>query len=208
MRNATAIWIGTLAAIACAGTVRAHHSGSMYVTTATWIKGTVVRFDNVNPHSITTLEQRGADGEVRRWAVEGPPARGLARAGSGARLPKASDVVEFCAFGYKPAEELSRMFPGTDFSVRRGPAGTDASAAGHVMVLPDGEMRFFEPHGVLSECIRSSDRPRQSWLDFLSSNDSARQAWCEQRRYAAVQSNAALQELVAQIEASLGTLCD
>lgn len=122
-------------------------------------------------------------------------------------MPKVGDVVELCAFGYKSAEELARMFPGADFAARRGPVGTEASFAGHVMILPSREMRLWEPHGILSECVRSSDGPRQSWLDFLSSSARARQAWCEQSRYAVVQSNVALQTLLEEVRSSIPDLC-
>jgi len=53
-----------IAALACAGSAEAHHSGSMYEPTPVWIKGTVVRFEGINPHTITTLEdkERGRGG--------------------------------------------------------------------------------------------------------------------------------------------------
>ncbi len=73
----------------------------MYVTTATWMKGTVIAFDDVNPHSIITLEERGADGEAHRWAIKGPRASAPERASFGADVPQPGDTLELCAFGYK-----------------------------------------------------------------------------------------------------------
>jgi hypothetical protein len=49
----------------------------MYETTPIWVKGTVVAFERRNPHSIKTLEDRGEEGRVLRWAVEGPPQTAL-----------------------------------------------------------------------------------------------------------------------------------
>ena len=208
MRTLAATCIGALAALACTVSARAHHSGSMYVTAATWIKGTVVRLEELSPHSIITLEERGADGQMHRWAIEGPPGPALGRLNLRADLPREGDAVEICAFGYKSPEALSRLFPGTDFSARRPRTGPEASLAGHVMMLPSGKMQLWEPHGLLSECIRSSDDGTQPWLDFLSSNARARQAWCEQRRYAVVQSSAALKALADEISGSIEDLCE
>ena len=188
-----------IAALACAGSAEAHHSGSMYDPTPVWIKGTVVRFQGIEPHTVTTLEERSEGGEVRRWAVEGPPESALdrrravegpdqfllGRGGIDEDIPKIGDVIEVCAFPYKSTAELSRLFPGVDFSNRRRPLDSDGSplqlVAGHVLVMPDGRKHLWEPHGVLGECIRSTDNQRQSWLDFLNTSPGARQAWCEQR---------------------------
>lgn len=80
MRKATTIWPGALAVLACAASASAHHSGSMYVATATWIKGTVVRFEHLSPHSITTIEERAARGRTSSPLGRRRPAR--PRAGS------------------------------------------------------------------------------------------------------------------------------
>ncbi len=183
----------------------------MYETTPVWITGTVVRFEPVNPHTIITLEERTATGQIRRWGVEGPGRDQLDRSGSRMDAPSPGDVIGFCAFPYKPAAELSRMFPGVDFSARRASRELDGPSpqfvAGHVMVEPDGSKRLWEPHGILSECIRSSDDDRQLWLDFLNSNRRARQAWCQQRRYTLIQSNASLAAFVEQINSSIDVPC-
>jgi Family of unknown function (DUF6152) len=203
-----AIWA---AALTCAGSLQAHHSGSMYDPTPLWVKGTVVRFEGIDPHTITTLEERSADGQLRRWAVEGPGQSQLDPEIS-MDIPKVGDLVEFCAFPYKSAEELSRIFPGVDFSVRRSSPDADGSSPqfvwGHVMVKSDGGKRLWNPHGIIGECIRSSDDQRQSWLDFLNSNSRARDGWCQQRRYAYIQSTASLRELVEEINGSIDDPCE
>jgi len=56
----------------------------MFEDTPIWVDAVVVRFDRINPHSIAMLEERTKDGQVRRWAVEGPDPgqmdrRGIAR---------------------------------------------------------------------------------------------------------------------------------
>jgi hypothetical protein len=203
MRTSIAIGAAGLTALVCAASLRAHHSGYMYETTPIWVRGAVARFERTGPHTITTLEDRSVPGQVRRWAVEGPAQAQLERMGIDADTPTVGDVIEFCAFPYKPPAELSRMFPGVDFSARRSSPAADGSSpqfvAGHVMVSADGEKRLWEPHGIIGECIRSSDDQRQSWLDFINATPRAQRAWCEQRRYAHVQSNASLRELVESI---------
>ena len=212
MKKTMAIWAAALAALACTNSLRAHHSGYMYDTTPIWVKGTVVRFEHINPHTIITLEDRSEDGQVRRWAVEGPAQAELDRTGIGMDVPKVGDAIQFCAFPYRSVAELSRIWPGVDFSVRRFAQAADGSSpqfvAGHVMVMPDGEKRLWLPHGLISECIRSSDDQRQSWLDFLNSTPRARQAWCEQRRRASVQSNASSKAFVDEINSFMANPCE
>jgi hypothetical protein len=192
-----------LLALACAGSLQAHHSDSMYEQTPLWVKGTVVRFENVDPHTITTLEERSENGQVCRWAVEGP---GQFQLDIGAKVPKVGDAIEFCAFPYKSAADLSRIFPGVDFSWRSSPEA-DGRVWGHLMATPDGEKRLWNPHGVIGECIRSSDDQRQSWLDLLNTNSSIRQAWCQQRNSARVQSTALLRAFVEEVDRLIDTPC-
>ena len=203
MKQTIAMMAAAFASLLFAGSVLAHHSGSMYQTTPIWIKGTVVGFEHVNPHTTITLEDRSG-GQVRQWAVEGPGQSQLERMGIGMDFPRIGAVVEFCAFPYKSTEELSRLFPGVDFANRRT---APQFVAGHVMVLQNGEKEFWEPHGVLSECIRSSTIQRQSWLDFINANARARQGWCEQRQYAIVQSSPTLRDLVAEINRLIAYPC-
>ena len=216
-RAIAAAGLAGLAALACAGSVLAHHSGYVYQTTPIWIHGTVTRFELKNPHTITTIEARSEDGQVRLWAVEGPPQTALdRRSGSGEYVPKVGDTLEVCAFPYKPAEEIardSRLTPPLDDSGRRRleSSTTEGSSprfvAGHVLVTGNGERRVWEPHGLISECMRSSNDQRQPWLDLLNANPSARQQWCDQRRYAAVQSSASLRAFVEEINGLLEDPC-
>jgi Family of unknown function (DUF6152) len=208
-----AMTTGTLmvAALVCAGPLLAHHSGSMYQKTPVWVKGTVVSFERINPHTILTLEDRTADGQVRQWRIEGPQQSRFDNRVDGLVPPQIGDAVEFCAFAYKTADELSRMYPDADFSARRiaeeGGSQPPQQVAGHVMVKSDGEMQFWEPHGVLAECIRSPNYPREAWLEFLNTSPAARQAWCEQRTYALVQSNESLLGFVEEINGRIDNPC-
>jgi len=205
MKKLLAVCSGTLVAIACAGAARAHHSYLMYdPTMPLWIKGTVVRFDNVDPHSLTRLEERTADGQIRSWIVEGPALRVRIRSDPALHIPQVGEVLEFCAFPYKSPEELAKL--GAQFATRSPPNAQQVW--GHVMVTPDAEKRAWNPHGITAECIRRSTDERQVWLKFLNTDEQARASFCGQRRSAAVQSNASLKELVEEIDRAIDDRCD
>ena len=51
----------------------AHHSLANHDTTkAVRVKGTIVQVNLINPHSFIYLEEKTPEGQIRRWAVEGP----------------------------------------------------------------------------------------------------------------------------------------
>src|SRR5262245_13302630 len=95
--------LAILIALVSTGPVRAHHSIARFdLTQAVRVKGTVVAFHMINPHSIIILEEKTADGETRRWAAEGPSNLQLSRKNFPKDRLKAGDVVEIC--GYLPKE--------------------------------------------------------------------------------------------------------
>jgi hypothetical protein len=55
--------------------------------------------------------------------------------------------------------------------------------------------------------MRSSNDPRQSWIERLNANPEARKFWCDQRGRAAAQSNAPLKEFVEEINVLLAEPC-
>jgi len=214
MKKTTAILTGALGALVCAGSVRAHHSYLAFETTPIWVRGTVVSFEHKNPHTLITLTDTTEDGQTRSWVVEGPPQNALDRRGIGADvLPTVGDTLEFCAFPYKSVAELSRLWPGVDFSARRSwqPGSSSQQVAGRVMFVPDAQMRLWGSHGPISECIRSSDDRRQSWLDFINADPNVRQTWCGQRAFAGSPSNAlstASKEFTEEINGLLAKPCE
>lgn len=195
--------IGALALTSFAGTgsVLAHHSGYMFETTPIWMKGTVIRFERLNPHTVTTLEERGDDGQVRRWRVEGPGQWQLELMGIDEDVPKPGDVIEVCGFPYKAEYSNSRAAQDSDGTPR-------TSVAGHVLMTPNGRMQFWEPHGTIIACMRGSKEPRQSWLDFLDSSPRVRDAWCEQRGRSSVQQDAALRTSLEELNRLMARPCE
>ena len=98
--------LAILVAFVSTGSVRAHHSIANFDTTkAVRVKGTVVAFHRINPHSFIFLEEKTADGTIRRWAVEGPSSVQLNRKSFPKDGLKAGDVVEVC--GYVPKEPIT-----------------------------------------------------------------------------------------------------
>lgn len=204
-------------ALACAGSIQAHHSHLDYQTTPIWISGTVTRFELKNPHAITTLEGRSENGQVLVWTVEGPSQTGLDRRGSSEEyLPKVGDTLEVCAYLYRPVEEIAsdpRLVPYLDDSVLRRLEATTTEGAsprlilGHLLVAAGGAMRVWEPYGNISECMRSANERRQPWIERLNANPEARKFWCDQRGRDAVQSNASLKGFVEEINMLLAEPC-
>ena len=204
-----------LAALACAGSVLAHHTHLLYQTTPIWISGTVTSFELKNPHAITTLEGKSENGQALVWTVEGPSQTGLdRRRGTDEYLPKVGDTLEVCGYLYKPVEEIAsdpRLVPYLDDSILRRLEATTTEGSsprlvlGYMLVSTGGAMRVWEPYGLISECMRGSNDQRQSWIELLNANPEARKFWCDQR--AAVQSNASLKEFVDETTNVLAEPC-
>lgn len=140
MKLMLAAWTA-IAVLAWTGTLAAHHSLARFnTTTPLWVKGMVVRFDRVNPHSRILLDQTKEDGHLQRWAVDGPAPNALARMGIGEDFLKAGDVIEFCGFVTKE-DGGSWIRP----------------ISGHLLVMPDGKRRFWSDYGVLEKCLNPGE---------------------------------------------------
>ena len=62
MKKTLSGWTAAVVMLASAGSLAAHHSLSQFdTTTAVTVKGTIVLFERINPHSILFLDQKGAD---------------------------------------------------------------------------------------------------------------------------------------------------
>jgi uncharacterized protein DUF6152 len=137
-------WLAVLVAFVSTGSVRAHHSLASFDTTqAVRVKGTIVAFHRINPHSFIFLEEKIPDGSTRRWAVEGPSGLQLNRKGFPKDGLKPGDVVEVC--GYVPREPITWQIANPE------PGGISLAGRlinGETMVMPDS--------------------PEQSWGDYGS----------------------------------------
>src|SRR5580700_3673463 len=90
-------WTAAFLVLAAAGSLVAHHSLAQFdTTTAVRVKGVIVLFAQVNPHTILFVDQKRGDGKTQRWAVEGPGILQLKRMGLDTDFLKVGDFVEAC----------------------------------------------------------------------------------------------------------------
>lgn len=77
------LFIALLGGLALAGSVWAHHSvqSQFDVHKTVSVSGTVAKVEWINPHSYLTVNVKGADGKVQKWAFEMGAAGTLRRAG-------------------------------------------------------------------------------------------------------------------------------
>jgi hypothetical protein len=182
----TIIWAAALAAAACASGASAHHSFSMFdIGKPIWVKGTVVRFEPINPHIVLALEQRTDDGQVRRWTIEGSGLNVFNRYGPGADFLRPGDVIEVCAFAWKAEVAARAPSPG-------GLSRPDLT--GHMLQMPDGPLQFFGGYGKMENCVRANDSIQQ-WVNFVGTDGRARQSWCGFREFPSVAPRAFVDEV-------------
>jgi len=144
MKKMTTGCLAALVTLLSAGSLLAHHSLANYDTTkAVRVKGTIVQFNQMNPHSFIYLEERGADGQTRRWALEGPSVRQLVRSGFTKDVLKTGDVVEVC--GYLPKEPIMWQIASADTN-STSLAGRLINA--ELLVMPDGKQQSWGDYGV------------------------------------------------------------
>jgi hypothetical protein len=122
-------------ALASASSLVAHHSLIQFdTTTGVTLKGTVVRFERVNPHSFLYMDEKGKDGEVHRWVIEGPNLNQLTRMGIEKDTLKPGQVIEVCGYllkeGSQTPKNVSRPF-----------------LTGELLVMPDGSKQSWLDYG-------------------------------------------------------------
>jgi lysyl-tRNA synthetase class II len=148
-----AICVALAAVLASAGSLVAHHSLAQFDTTkAVRVKGTLVRFERMNPHSILFVDQKGEDGQIQRWAVEGPSHVQLGRRGFDIEVLKAGDIIEAC--GYILKNEVA----GSQLTVKTEPLSESLKATtpktmsgrlmdGELLVMPNGQKQVWSDYG-------------------------------------------------------------
>ena len=150
-------WLAALGVLISSGTLLAHHSLANFDTTKpVRVKGTIVQFHQINPHSFIYVEEKTADGQVRRWAVEGPSALQLKRTGFDPNVLKPGMVIEVC--GYAPKEATTWQIASADPTV--------VSLAGRLLnaellVMPDGHEQSWGDYGA-HHCFAPGYRDQHS----------------------------------------------
>lgn len=147
MKQLMGRWLVAVALLACPGATGAHHSLVRFDTsTPIWVKGTVVRFDPINPHVRFVLDETKQDGRTQRWVVDGPAGNNIARMNLGPDFLTAGDVVEVCGFVLKE-DAATRPDAGAQNTWQ------DRPLSGHLLVMPNGKRRFWSDYGVLEKCL-------------------------------------------------------
>jgi hypothetical protein len=144
MNKMTTGWLAVLLTLVSAGSLIAHHALGNYDTTkAVRVKGTIVQFNQINPHSFIFLDEKNTDGQTRRWAVEGPSVLQLKRTGFAKDVLKPGDVVEVC--GYAPKETVVWQIASADASAT-SLSGRLINA--ELLVMPDGKQQSWGDYRV------------------------------------------------------------
>ena len=143
MKKLLTVCLAVTAVLVSGGPVLAHHSLANHDTTkAVRVKGTIVQFHAINPHSVIYLEEKNAEGQmIRRWAVEGPAGTQLARRGL-EKIVKAGDVIEVC--GYQPKEPLMWQIASAN------PGAVSLAGrliTAELIVMPDGKIQSWGDYG-------------------------------------------------------------
>jgi hypothetical protein len=163
----TVILAATLAALMCGGSLRAHHSNiAIDASTPLWVKGTVVRYEIVNPHVMLELEETTGDGQAKRWTVQGPIPRRMESRKIDTSFLRVGDVVEVC--GFTPKRLLDPANP-------NGPRPPFID--GFLLVNAKGQRSPWSSYGKMQNCVRPGDDV-QSWVQFLNASEFARFLWC------------------------------
>jgi hypothetical protein len=191
----TVILAATLAALTYGGPLRAHHSISAIDTsTPVWVKGKVVRYEIVNPHTLVEVEETTSGGQLERWTVEGPALWRFDHGDLDKSFVGVGDVVEVCGFTPK------RLLDPANANGPRPPF-----IHGHLIVKANGQRSPWGSYGKMENCVRPGDEP-QSWLHFLNANPFARALWCNPYR-ATVATIAASSALVDEINRLMASPC-
>ena len=157
MKKTMTGWLALLVALVSAESLGAHHSLANFdTTTPVRVKGTIVQFHEINPHSFVYLDAVGPDGKVRRWAIEGPSIFQLKRSGIATDFLKPGAVLEFC--GYLPKEAVV-------WQIANPNAGA-VSLSGRLLnaemlVMPDGREQSWGDYGV-HKCFSPGTRDQHS----------------------------------------------
>lgn len=155
-KNVMAGCIAAITSLTAAGSLQAHHSLARFDTEVPiWVKGAVVRFERINPHSTIYIDQKTEDGRVHRWAVDGPALLQLDRRGIGQDFLKAGDVIEVCGFATRAGVASQKPSSTPEWS---GAEVTGQLMNGHVLLMPDGQKWFWSDYGQLRKCIGPDER--------------------------------------------------
>jgi len=153
MKKTVTVWMALIALLASAGSLVAHHSLAQYdTTTPVKMKGTIVLFEGINPHSLLFVDQKGEDGKTQRWVLEGPGVLQLARMGIQPETFKVGDVIEACGYIPKQGIPSERTITTTEpislsLKASRQKTMTGRLITPEYLVMPNGKQQPWSDYG-------------------------------------------------------------
>ena len=99
----------TLAVVASAVSLSAHHSWPVNMDKLVTVKGTVMEFAWENPHTMITLEVRTDDGKVEKWLIGGPAINRMEGNGWTKTTVKAGDMLTGIGYQFSDGQKILRL---------------------------------------------------------------------------------------------------
>ena len=99
----------TLAVVASAVSLSAHHSWPVNMDKLVTVKGTVMEFAWENPHPMITLEVRTDDGKVEKWLIGGPAINRMEANGWTKTTVKAGDMLTGTGYQFSDGQKILRL---------------------------------------------------------------------------------------------------
>jgi hypothetical protein len=124
-----------VAVLSGGGRALAHHSfaAEFDAQKPVTLKGTVVKWEMINPHGWITIEVTGSDGKTVQWMIETSNPNGLMRLGWSKRSLKPGDEITVEAYRAKDGSNTAnaaRITLADGRQVFAGSSGTPAGTAG------------------------------------------------------------------------------
>jgi hypothetical protein len=130
--NARAVRLAMMVVLLAAGHAAAHHSfaAEFDAERPVTLKGTVVKWEMMNPHGWITMDVHAPDGTTTRWMVETSNPNGLMRLGWSKRSLKPGDEITVDAYRAKDGSNTANAARVTLADGRRVFAGSSGTPAG------------------------------------------------------------------------------
>jgi Family of unknown function (DUF6152) len=96
MKKVVLVMVGGIALLLAGAPAWAHHgfAAEFDADKPIKVRGAVVKWELINPHSWLTIDVKGEDGKVTTWRFEGPPPNTLFRLGfTKDSLPPGTEVI-------------------------------------------------------------------------------------------------------------------
>ena len=137
--NAHALLLVMVIVLAYGGRTRAHHSfaAEFDAQKPVTLKGTVVKWEMINPHGWITIDVPGPDGKTAQWMIETSNPNGLMRLGWSKRSLKPGDEITVEAYRAKDGSNTANAARVTLADGRKVFAGSSGTPSG----TPDASTR-------------------------------------------------------------------